>query len=444
MWQRRGSRRPGGACAAAARRRWLLMVVNGAVGLAVVAPAGAAAAEPGGLLVSPSRIDVKVRTGDSLPPIALRNGTGRTLVIDVAAVPARQELSGLPVFELSRRSLAEGRRMWRVNPRRIRLAAGGRATVAVIAGRPPRRGRVGAYGVVAFTAHQVERRGSGAVIAPTVRLASNLLLRYPGPVRLDGRATALRAEQAAKRTLRFLARIRNDGNLHVRPRARLTVTTAAGRPVVRRAFHAENVLPDAERELPLDVTTLLPAGIYRARLDARVGRRRSRQDMTLRLVGPNELPTAALRIVSLQTPQPDASEDFDVKLEFANPGSASIMPTGMLSVARSGDQRPVARRPLRPGTLAPGERAQLTIQLPGVRTGSYDLTARFTSGPRVLAERTVAFQTGTRPTLLERLQDWMASHILLVLAGFAAIVGVLVGALLTYVRRLRAATRSGP
>lgn len=407
----------------------------------LVEPAGAA--QSGGLLVSPTGIDVKVREGDPLPPIVLRNGTDRTLLVDVAAVPARQELSGLPSFDLSAPSVRKGRRMLRVSPRRLRLAPGARERVGLIAGPPPRRGQVGVYAVVAFTARQARQSDdSGAVVMPTVRLSTNLLLRYPGRVRRDGRATALRVAQAAKRTLRFFARVRNDGNLHSRPRARLTIS-ATGESVLRRRFRAENVLPGAERELPLDITKLLPAGDYTARLEARVGRRLTTREISFTLVGPNELPTADLQITSLQTPQPDAGEKFDVDVALHNAGTGPITAKGVLTLSRSGRAGAVARKPLRPSKLAADGRQTLKGDLPGVPRGTYTVTARFADGPLVLAERTVVFETGTRASLIQRVLDWMAGHIPLLLAGFGLLLVAIVGGLLTYIRRLRGRVASG-
>ncbi len=274
-------------------------------------------------------------------------------------------------------------------------------------------------------------------MTPTIRLTTNLLLRYPGRVRLRGEATAARAEQGAKRTLRFVARIRNRGNLHVRARARLTVRTAGGRLVLRRRFPRETVIPGAQRELPLDVAKLLPAGDYRARVNALVGNQRSRQKFAFRLTGPNILPTPVLRILSLETPRPEAGEDFDAAVELANSGTGPISPQGTLTLTASGQQRAIVTEPLRPGGIGPGEREELSVRLRGVRAGRYEMTARFPSGPRVLAERTVVFETGTRPGLLERILDWMAGHLPLVIAAFAVVLLSVMAAAGTYIRRLR-------
>jgi hypothetical protein len=55
----------------------------------------------------------------------------------------------------------------------------------------------------------------------------------------------------------------------------------------------------------------------------------------------------------------------------------------------------------------------------------------------MLAERTVVFDTGTRPSLLDRILDWLAGNIPLLLIGFAALLLVVVSGMLAYIRRLR-------
>lgn len=398
-------------------------------------PTGDAAAQ--GLQVAPTRIAAEVRPGDRLPAIELRNRSRETLTIDVAVAAADQELSGLPRFDLSPASLRDGRRVARVSPSKLRLAPGKTRAVRVTVGRPVRR-RVGVYGVVAFTARVAQQTDDkGAVVTPSVRLTTNLLLRYPGPIRRDGRITGLRVEQGAGRTLRFLAPVRNDGNLHVRPRARLTVVDDRGKRVVSRPFRLENVLPDAERELVFDLTKVLQAGSYRAQVDARVGARRSVQTTAFRLVGPNELPTPKLEISALDPPRPDAGRAFDVRVKIRNTGTAAMVADGGLTVSQATGSRLLARRAFAVPKLPPGEAAIATVPLPALDDGRYALTARLRADKRTLSERTVVFATGTRPSLLERALDWMAAHVPLLLAIFAVVLALIAGTLGAYIRRLR-------
>jgi hypothetical protein len=407
------------------------------MGVIAAAPAGASAA-PGGLIVSPTRIDAKVRPGDSLPPIVLRNESSQPVVVDVAAAMAGQNLAGLPVVDSSRSAIAAAKAMLRVSPRRVRVLPNGRARVGVIVGRPPRTGQVGAYAVVTLTAVQeAPGKAKGSVVAAAVRMSSNLLLRFPGKVRVDARTVGLRAEQGPKRTLRFLARMRNDGYLHVRPVSRLTIRTAAGRTVLRQDILTQNVIPGAERELVAQVTKVLGAGDYVARVDARAGRRRSSKEMRFHLVGPNELPTAHLKIVALQTPSPDAGEAFDESVYVLDDGNAPIRGAGTLTITRTGGRAPVATIPLDGGMLEPGKPRRLTVKVPGLDAAGYAATARFVSEGRTLDERTVAFRAGAQPSLVQRILDWLAAHVPYVIAGFGLLLVAVVGALLAYIRRLR-------
>ena len=384
-----------------------------------------ASASAGGLLVAPTRIDAKVFPGAQLPPIRLSNRTDTALTVTVLVARARQDLAGLPVFDTSRRSRRQGLKLLRAAPRRLHLAPGATAFVSASVVRRPGR-RVGAYAVVAFTARAANAaRKSG--VAPTIRLTSNLLLQFPGRVRIAGHVSAVRAEQGPERTLRFLGRLRNTGNLHTRPRARLTLRTADGRTVLRRRFRGETVLPGAERELPLTVKKILPAGEYTARVVARVGRRRSGKEIRFRLIGPNELPTPALQIVSFPNPQPDPSESFDAHVKVKNVGTGAFAPTGTLIVTRVGGKRPIAQKRLELDSLEPGDEGEAEIELPGLRKRKYHLAVRFVDAGRVLAERSLVFEPGTRPSLLTRLMDWIAAHVVGLLL---LIIALLAGALM--------------
>lgn len=395
-----------------------------------------------GLLVSPTRIAAEVRAGDRLPPIELTNRSRETLAVRVDVAPAGQELSGLPRFDLSRSSLRRGRRLARPSVRRLRLAPGQTRRVVVTVGRPV-RDRVGVYGVVAFTARVATRaQERGSVVTPSVRLSTNLLLRYPGRLRRTGRATALRVEQGPKRTLRFLGRMRNDGNIHVRPETRLTVRSVGGEVLVRRAFPLENVLPGFERELVFDLKKLLTAGRYLASVEARIGGRRSVQSAGFRLVGPNLLPTPDLEIAALDPPAPDAGEAFEVRVAVRNSGTAALGATGGLALTPAAGGRRLVGARFDVPVLGPGDSTVAKVALPPLDEGSYALTARLRDRDRVLSERTVVFSTDTRPGLLTRILDWMAAHVPLLLALFAGVLLLGAAAAASYIRRLRRQARA--
>lgn len=411
-----------------------------AIAGAIAAPAPAAAQ---GLRVAPSSIDQRVRAGTLVGPVTLRNDSDRTVVVEAFALRAGQELNGLPQWTVDSRSRRIGRRFVRVSPARFRVAPGGARTVRgrVIARRPARGN--GGYGVVIFDVRLAGGSARGdAVVGANVRLAANLLLRYPGPVRHDTVLEQARAEQAGPRVLRFFARMRNRGNLHLEPTARMVIRDSRGRAVARAGFVSGNVLPLARRELTADLTKVLPAGRYVAHITTRAARRTTRKRLPFTLVGPNALPTARLEVSELRPPQAGIDEDFDVTVGLVNRGTAAARPRGLMTLSRL-DGRPIARRSLRFDVLGPRQRTRSTTTFPGVGEGQYRLSVRV-EAPGGANERTVVFAPGEQPSLLSRILDWAAAHVALLIAVFGAILLATIIAAGTYIRRLRrAAAQAG-
>lgn len=420
--------------------RLLAAAAAAAVALAVGGAAPASALE--GLQVTPTRIDTAVQRGDRLPPVRVTNNAPLTVAVDVAALRAGQELSGLPDYRLDAAARREGRRFLRVleprftlRPRESRLVR-----ARVVGG--PQIGR-GAYGVllVSGRARDPEAGDEGAVVAPVVRLAANVLLRFSGRARPRGELTDLRAEQSGPRRLRFLARLRNRGSIHGEPRGRLVIRDARGRARVRAELPAGNVLPGAEREYAVDVRRVLPPGEYTAVATAMLGPTRSRRKLRFRLVGPNELPTPALQLVALEPPEVEAGRAYAVRFELRNAGSAPAAARGELTVGPQGG-RTTERRQLEIADLAPGRTVDQEVELPPVAAGSHQITVRFRDGDRVVAERSVTFTTGAARGLVERILDWMAAHLLVVFAGFGTLLALVVLGVAMYVRSLQRRLRN--
>jgi hypothetical protein len=408
-------------------------VVLSFAGAAVPARAGAA-----GVLVTPSRVDARVRPGATLPPITVRNDTRAPIDVTAEVLPIRQEPSGMAAFVQSPAEVRATRALLAVASPRFRLAPGASRPVRVRVTGAPRSG-IAAYAAVVFTLKRAETGSSGGpAVVPRLRLSSNLLLRFPGRARIDGRATAVRVEQGTGRTLDFIASVRNDGNIHARPRVSLAVLRADGTPVLRHEFTPENVLPGATRELVDSERQLLPAGEYRARIEARFGRRRSAAETTFRLTGPNQLPTPRLEIASLPAPEVKAGSPFDASVTVKSTGTDRAAGSGTIVLARAGGGPAIRRERFRLPPLQPGATTTRTVRLPGVPDGTYELRAELVLGGRTVAERAVEFSTREQRSLWSRVQDWLAGHIGLVIGAFALILVLTVGALLAYVRRLKA------
>ncbi len=424
------TRRPASSVAA-------LAVAAAAVAM-LVAPAGAGAS--GGLALSPARIDAAVRPGAVLPPITLRNDTGRRLSVRAEVVAAGQRLDGLP----SRQPQVDARsRLATVSPARFTLRPGtSRRVRVVVTGATALRGR-GSYGVVLFSATDAAdlNAGGGTTVATRLRLGTNLLLRFPGDGRAHGTATGLRAEQAGPGRLRFVVRVRNDGRLHGRPQARLRIRDAAGRVVARATFPSGAILPGAQREFPADITERLRAGTYVARSTVRLGRRRSSRMLRFKLAGPNLLPTPDLRIGSLTTPSPDPDGAVEVGLGLINLGTAPAPVRGVLTVGAQG-ATPAQRLAFRADDVAPGARRKVLLRLKPVGEGAHELAVELRDGDRVVARRALVFRAEAGLGAWDRFRDWAAGHVELLLAGFGLAFLALIAGAAVLVRRLQRRLRA--
>ena len=411
----------------------------------LLVPAAAHGAGEQGLQLAPSRIEATVRAGDRLPAVVITNGSDRRVVVDVAAVPAGQELSGLPTFTLDRASLRAGRRVLRVAPRRLELAAGAsrRLRPRVVGG--PTAGR-GAYMVIVATARQLGGEEGRAVVTPLVRLTANILLRYRGRVRLRGALTGFRVAQGVpagtKRTLDFALTVANRGTIHRTLRTRLTVRDASGRIVLRGRFPRGTVLPSAERELVRGTRRPQPAGEYTATARAWLGGRRMVREVRFRLSDTNLLPSSDLQIAGLRTDEHGARRPVDVELDVANRGSAPGAARGDAELSLAGSGSALEHAKFRTAAIAAGGKATVHLKLPAARRGELRLAVRLLDGDRVLDQRITRVAIGERPALWVRLLDWIAAHVPVVLAMFGALLlAVLAGAVALVRRERRRALR---
>ncbi len=420
-----------------------LALVAAVLTLALAPTTATAATGLGGVSVAPASIDVRVQGGTQLPAVNVSNDTGRSVRVRAFVVPARQDLSGLPAFDLTAASRRSGRALAEASPPSFELPAGRTQAVALRVRDPRPRTGLGSYGVVVFEAVRATSGATdeGSVVDARLRLTTNLLLTYPGRVRRTGEVVALRAEQgpaSRARTVQFVARVRNPGRIHVRPTATLRIRNAAGQLVTRATLPTGNVLPGAQRELPVTVRKQLPAGRYTARVTVQAGRRRTTRTHAFTLVGTNELPTADLHVAALTTPDDADRGGTEAQVTVVNRGTASGLPRGEVILATVGGRR-LARRPLALPAVTPGTRATAALRLPGVADGPHRLTVRLLDGDRELDARTVVFTPGTAPGMWARALDWAATHVPLLLAGFGVLLLAVLTAVTVYVRRLRSA-----
>jgi hypothetical protein len=396
--------------------------------------AGPASAHADGISIGPARIDQAVGAGSLIGPVTLRNSSPRRVAVDVVPQTITQARSGLAQIDATPAGHAAAVRL--IAPSRRHLVLPPHTTRQVSArvlARPPHG--ITAYAALAFRARGVS--ASRASISPAVQLSTNLLLRFRGTPHIAGHTSALRAEQGGGGTLMLIPTVANTGNLHAKPHGRVSVTDAAGRTVVRRRLPAANVLPGAEREFAIPVRDVLRAGRYAVRADVTFGGRRTRREMPFRLIAPNTLPTARVRLAALDAPKVAPGHAFHEAVHVRNTGTATAA-----AVLRYRLREPGAGATVRRGTvvlpkLRPGAHADPDLALPGLRQGAYDLTASVTLGGREVAHSAVQFTPRAQPAAWDRARDWLSGHSASVIGGAALVLMGIVAALLAYIVRLR-------
>jgi hypothetical protein len=391
-----------------------------------------------GVQIAPSTVDVSARAGGVLPPVAFTNGTGRTLHVRAIAVPVREGVDGMPVYSLSRAARRAGRRLL-VLPRGTFTARPGASVhLRPRVGRPS-HGQVGAYAAIVFVADPlgIATAKAGGSLVPRVRVAANVLIRFPGRVVRRGAVQSLHAGQGGSRTLDFVARLHNTGNLHLRAPGTLRIRRVGGGEVLRMPIEPSMVLPGARRDVTATVRKLLPAGSYEAVLEARFGDVRGRRTTAFRLVGLNELPTPAATIgrISAGGARPDKS--FEVAFDVASTGTAALSGRAAVVLTPTGGGSPVVLPAVALRGLAPGEHMTARTRAPGLRAGLYrvDVTATadgFTTGR---ASDQIEIRAATPAPA--RLRVWLAEHAVAVIAALAALMLLSVAVMATVLRRAR-------
>ncbi len=143
----------------------------------------------------------------------------------------------------------------------------GTATVKVMVTPPP--GATGGAYAVLFVESKPELSrdpgGSGRAVYANLRLGALLLLTATGTAdyRVDVRDTTL-TRPAANRNLAVTFRVRNTGNTHIFPNARVTVTNAEKRVVARAAAEIKRLFPGQDDSVSVTWAGSLPPGAYTA------------------------------------------------------------------------------------------------------------------------------------------------------------------------------------
>lgn len=143
----------------------------------------------------------------------------------------------------------------------------GTATVKVMV-TPPKGAAGGSYAVLFVESKPELSRdpgGSGRAVYANLRLGALLLLTASGTAdyRVDVRDAAL-TRPGANRNLAVTFRVRNAGNTHIFPNARVTVTNAEKKVVARAAGEIGRLFPGQEDSVSVTWAGSLTPGSYTA------------------------------------------------------------------------------------------------------------------------------------------------------------------------------------
>lgn len=369
-----------------------------AVVVALIVPVGApvqAKPRPGLFSVDPGRRSLRADPPASVGVTKVRNTTGRSLRVTVMAGLLTQDIAGGVSTDDRRPALDAAARILSVTPRRFVLAPGA-ARALTVRWRSTLPGKRSSYVGVSGLAVPVAKPGAG--VSFNVRLIQRNELLRPGRLSTSGRFTGLRGEQAGRRKLRFFARVGNRGDVEARPESRrFVVRDTRGRVVASQRWEAPfDVLPGARVEYPIDLVKVLPAGRYRVSTTMRFGGKGPRRTITvaLRLVGPNELPTARLALRGL-TAAGDDDGPAEVKVTLVNTGSLARAARLKLKLFSSTRSDPLARLASATTRMLPGDRRQLSFRIGNVRKGTvYRVQVVAGDGERSLATAQANFIAG--------------------------------------------------
>jgi len=211
-----------------------------------------------GIAVAPGIIDQQLAAGDNVLEFVVSNTSDKPMEIDFSTGPLSLTLEGSataaksdPLYDASPLIRFE-KQSFVLQPRRWRRV---RATL-----NAPARGG-GLHGVIYV-------RGTEANLPADAKVKVNLRLGVLLTLSLPGEAQpSLRLDEINTSSAGASVRVRNTGNIHLRPEGRLVLRSTAGDEVWSGKLITGAVLPGHERELRIEPLPQLPSGQYSAEVE---------------------------------------------------------------------------------------------------------------------------------------------------------------------------------
>ena len=351
-------------------------------------------------------------------------------VFPVLLTPApRREASEFPETP---RELREAGLILQPTPTAFDLPAGTDKTVSLGWQQFPTGTKVAAIGVVyEGTPTKVQ---TGAVRNIT-RLLNINFLSLPGKHTSNGDFTRLRPEEIDKK-LYLTARVKNTGDKIDKPREgeMLVRRDSDDKVVFRRTWLGDIVMPGAERDFPIEITKILPAGEYTGKATMRFGStRRARIIASFRLTGPNQLPTPAFSIRNFNG-KGDVGDPAHITGLIDSTGTAPFKAKIAISLFRVGagesTTHPIAQKAVAFDVQA-GKESELATDLGKLTAGSYRVEGSYTDAAGDPQTVTASFEATTPESFFDRYGT------LLLILAIAILLLLLAAFLLRRFRRLR-------
>jgi competence ComEA-like helix-hairpin-helix protein len=295
-----------------------------ALAAVALAPAAAGAAGPrrvrGAFGIGPPKVQVTAKPVTRLAPTLVYNLTGDPVEVRISVAPLRQLLDGTYDLDVDRASLLAAKSTLFVDPAPFRLPVGTARHVRAV-WQALEHGRDGAYMGVIYQATPL--LAGGRSVNTISRLVQLDFLRRAGAQPPVGHFTQMPATQGPRRTLVFTPRVKNAGRIDGTPTGTtFRIRDASGKLVLRKRWKGDTVLPGAQRDFPITVHKLLPAGHYQAVAAMTFGRTKRTKIVTrFTLAGPNTLPTRHLKFGTL-TADGVIGSSATVRAQVVNDGTA--------------------------------------------------------------------------------------------------------------------------
>ncbi|HEX4733789.1 MAG TPA: helix-hairpin-helix domain-containing protein [Thermoleophilaceae bacterium] len=391
----------------------------------------AAPARTQGLLgISPPRRIVVAKPPVTLRPTLVQNTTDQTFKMTVFPALLTQRLDGSFDFDRSPRSLRAAQLILDVGPTKFELPPNRQINIKFRWANLPRGTRAVYTGLVVTG---VPKGKPTSAVASILRLLGTNFFRLPGPYRSSGMIVSLRGEQAAPRRLRFITRVSNTGQVAGSPRRGVTVIEdSSGQVRARLPWTSGVILPRYQREFPVLLKKVLPAGHYTAISSMTFGRpaRHSVKRRPFTLTGPNELPTRKLALSAVGL-SGNVGDPAHLTATVRNTGTATspvVLKIRLDRIALA-QQKEIKVAQLRKavGTLAVGKSATYSFDIGKLEQASYRATFVAGDGRVDFDERTANLTPRKASGFVARIWNWLKDALpwLLLLLALLAIVFLL-------------------